>query len=102
MPNVVLSKEAQRDLIAIRDYVRDELSNPDAAKDTLQAIKKAALSLQDMPERGISLDKRLTVHTDFRFLLCKNYKIFYYFDGSTVEILRILHALQDYMRVLFS
>ena len=102
MPNVILSKEARNDLHAIRDYIQDELSNPDTAKDTLRALKKAVLSLQDMPERGIALDKHLTVHTGFRFLICKNYKVFYLFDGNTVEIVRVLHALQDYMQALFS
>ena len=101
MPDVILSREAQRDLFAIRDHIRDELSNPDAAEDALRALKKAVQSLKDMPERGIALDKHLAVHTDFRFLICKSYKVFYLYDGNSVEIVRILHALQDFLRVLF-
>jgi len=34
-------------------------------------------------------------------LVCKNYRIFYLTDGATVEVVRILHNLQDYMRALF-
>ena len=101
MSNVILSKETRRDLTAIRDYIRDELSNLDAAEDTLLSLQKVVSWLQDMPERGISLDKHLAVHTGFRFLICKNYKVFYLYDGYTVEIVRILHSLQDYMQALF-
>ena len=31
MARVIVSKEARNDLISIRDYIRDELCNPDAA-----------------------------------------------------------------------
>lgn len=31
MAQVTLSKEARRDLVSIRNYIRDELCNPDAA-----------------------------------------------------------------------
>lgn len=102
MPSVVLSKEAQRDLRAIRDYIRDALANPGAARDTITALRDAVSSLQAMPERGIPLDKVLPVQTDFRFLICKNYRVFYLFQGDVVEVVRILHTLQDYMRALFS
>jgi len=101
MPKVVPSPEAKRDLHAIRDYIRDELSNPVAARNTVRALKETILSLQDMPERGISLDKHLSIHTDYRFVICKNYNVFYLYDGDTVEVVRILHSLQDYMRALF-
>ena len=102
MPNVILSKEAQKDLQAIRAYIRDELSNPDAARETIRALRETVSSLQQMPERGTPLDTVLSIHTEYRFLLCKNYRVFYLCDESTVEIVRVLHNLQDYMRALFS
>jgi len=101
MAHVTLSHQARRDLHAIHDYIQDELLNPDAAVNIMRALREHIESLANMPERGIPLDTVLSIHTDFRFLVCKNYRIFYLTDGATVEVVRILHSLQDYMRALF-
>lgn len=102
MLKVILSDMARGDLQAIRDYLRDALSNPDAARNTITALRNAVESLADMPQRGVPLDTILPVHTEYRFLVCKNYRVFYVHSGNTVEVVRILHMLQDYMRTLFS
>lgn len=101
MAKVVVSREARNDLISIQNYIRDELQSPDASRRILDELKKAITGLQDMPERGKPLDSILSVHTEYRYLVCERYRIFYLSDGDTVEIVRILHTLQDYMRVLF-
>lgn len=101
MARVIVSRVARKDLIGIRDYIRDELCNPDAAERILSQLRAAIESLQDMPERGKPLDSLLSVHTEYRFLVCENYRIFYLYDGGDVEIVRVLHTLQDYMRALF-
>ena len=101
MANVILSKEARKDMQSIRAYIRDELSNPEAARETMRALREAVTSLQQMAERGTPLDTVLSIHTEYRFLMCKNYRVFYLCDESTVEVVRILHNLQDYMRALF-
>ena len=101
MAKVIVSREARNDLINIQTYIRDELLSPDASKRILGELKKAMISLQDMPERGKPLDSVLSVHNEYRYLVCERYRIFYLSDGDTVEIIRILHTLQDYMRVLF-
>ena len=101
MARVTVSPAARRDLIGIRDYITDELANPDAAARILKLLRDSIESLQDMPERGKPLDAVLSVHTDYRFLVCENYRIFYLCEGDQVEVVRILHSLQDYMRALF-
>ena len=101
MANVIVSQAARRDLIGIRDYVSIELDNPDAAQRILKLLRTGIDSLRDMPERGMPLDAVLSVHTDYRFLVCENYRIFYLCEGDQVEVVRVLHTLQDYMRALF-
>ena len=101
MANVIVSQTARRDLIDIRDYVSIELDNPDAAQRILKLLRTSIESLRDMPERGMPLDAVLSVHTDYRFLVCENYRIFYLCEGDQVEVVRVLHTLQDYMRALF-
>lgn len=46
MAKVTLSKEAQRDIVAIRNYIRDELCNPSAAKHIIACLKKSIQSLE--------------------------------------------------------
>ncbi|MGI6174278.1 MAG: type II toxin-antitoxin system RelE/ParE family toxin [Christensenellales bacterium] len=101
MAKVVVLRAARNDLIHIQSYIRDELLNPDAARHVLGELRKAIANLQEMPDRGKPLDSVLSVHTEYRYLVCEQYRIFYLSNGDTVEIVRILHTLQDYMRVLF-
>ncbi len=101
MACVVVSPAARLDLLGIRDYIAVELSNPDAAVRILAQLRAAIEGLRDYPERGRPLDARLAVHTEYRFLVCESYRVFYLIHGDTVEIIRVLHTLQDYMRALF-
>ena len=101
MAEVIVSRLARNDLVNIRDYIQNELSNPDAALRIMAQLKQAMESLQTMPERGKPLDAILAVHTQYRFLVCESYRIFYLYDAQQVEVVRVLHTLQDYMRALF-
>ena len=101
MASVIVSRAACEDLLNIQKYIRDDLMAPDAAKHILSTLRTAIESLETFPERGKSLDRILYVHTGFRFLVCEHYRIFYLTDGEKVEIVRILHMLQNYMQVLF-
>lgn len=101
MPHVIVSKEARNDLVSIRDYIRDELCNPNAAQRILAALKKSILSLEHFPGRGMPLDALIAVHTAYRYLLCENYCIFYLCMEEDVLIVRILHQRQDSFRALF-
>lgn len=86
MAKVTLSKEAQRDIIAIRNYIRDELCNPSAAKHIIACLKKSIQSLEKFSGRGRPLDALLSVHTEYRYLVCENYCIFYLEDNERVII----------------
>lgn len=101
MAKVTLSKEAQRDIIAIRNYIRDELCNLSAAKHIIACLKKSIQSLEKFSGRGRPLDALLSVHTEYRYLVCENYCIFYLEDNERVIIVRILHQRQDSLRALF-
>ncbi len=101
MAQVTLSKEAQRDLVSIRNYIRDELCNPDAAKRIISSLKKGVASLGNFPGRGRPLDALISVHTEYRYLVCENYCIFYLEGNDHVMVVRIMHQRQDCLRALF-
>ena len=101
MASMTMSQEARKDLVNIRSYIREELHNPDAAARIIKALRQSIVALEDLPERGTPLDTILMVHTDYRFIVCEKYCIFYlYYDGA-VEAVRILHQMQHYMSALF-
>ena len=101
MPRASVSREAVKDLNSIRDYIRDDLCNPTAAARIMSEIKKSILSLSDFPGRGRPLDALISVHTEYRYLVCEHYCIFYIADETDVIIVRILHERQDCLKALF-
>lgn len=101
MAQITVSRGAQKDLESIHAYICDDLCNPAAAHRVIAALKKQILSLQDFPGRGRPVDALISVHTEYRYLVCENYCIFYLGNEQDVFILRILHHRQDYIRALF-
>jgi toxin ParE1/3/4 len=102
MPKITFSKEARKDLISIRRYIHDELCNPNAARRIIASLKESILSLEDFSNRGRPLDALIPVHTEYRYLVCDNYCVFYLASPKEVIIIRILHRRQDCLKALFA
>ena len=101
MARITVSREARKDLISIRQYIRDELCNPDASVRIIAQLKKSISALVSFPGRGRPLDALIPVHTEYRYLVCENYCVFYLCSDEDVVIVRILHQRQDCLRALF-
>ena len=99
--SIIVSREARKDLVQIRQYISEELCNPDVAVRIMGLLKKSIASLSDFPGRGRPLDALIPVHTDYRYLVCENYCVFYLSKDSDVVVIRILHQRQDCLRALF-
>ena len=100
MPKLTVSREARKNLVSIRQYLHDERCNPDAAQRIIAALKKSILSLADFSSRGRPLDALIPVHTEYRYLVCENYCVFYLTSSEEVIIIRILHQRQDCLKAL--
>ena len=100
MAQVTVSKPARQDLISIRRYIREELCNPEAAARIISCLKAAIQGLESFPAKGRPLDALIAVHTEYRYLVCENYCIFYLCSEMDVVIVRILHQRQDSIRAL--
>ena len=98
---VIVSGEARKDLTRIRAYIREELGNPDAADRLMRKLRLAMEGLTAFPRKGKPLDALLPVHTEYRYLPCENYCIFYLEEGENVIVIRVLHQRQDCMRAFF-
>ncbi|MDO4568719.1 MAG: type II toxin-antitoxin system RelE/ParE family toxin [Clostridia bacterium] len=101
MARVIVSGEARKDLATIRQYISEELCNPDAARRILAELKKSILTLERFPGSGRPLDALIPVHTEYRYLICENYCVFYLSSEEEVMVVRILHQRQDSFKALF-
>lgn len=101
MYKVSFSPEAVDDLKEIKQYIKDELCNEQAAKNTVAKILKKIKLLSDFPESGSSLSAIIGFDTDYRYLICDNYIAFYRIDNKNVLIVRVLYGRRNYMQILF-
>lgn len=99
---IIVSREARKDLLGIRKYIVEELLNPDAARRIIAQIRKSVLTLASFPWRGRPLDALISVHTEYRYLVCENYCIFYVIGNETIIVARILHQRQNCVRALLT
>lgn len=83
-----------------RRYISHTLNNSVAAKNLLQKIKEAVVSLRALPQIGapLAINGQVTI---YRYLVCKNYLFFYHIDDTDVRVDRILYGCRDYLSILF-
>ncbi|WP_209124167.1 type II toxin-antitoxin system RelE/ParE family toxin [Alkalihalobacillus sp. BA299] len=92
---------AKRDLYDIKEYITKELDNPTAAVNVVSKIIKDYEELKEFPLLGLKLSSKIDVETNYRYLICGNYIIFYKIDDTYVSIYRILYSRRDYVKLLF-
>ena len=98
---IVYSDIALKDLEEIGDYISEILMNPKAALNTVNKIQDAVDKLADFPLIGSPLSSIVKAETDYRFLVCGNYLVFYRPQLNSVCIDRILYGRRNYMVILF-
>ncbi|MCI8668987.1 MAG: type II toxin-antitoxin system RelE/ParE family toxin [Lachnospiraceae bacterium] len=101
MAEIKFSLEAITDLQQTKAYIIEELCNEQAAVNTVAKITKRIRMLADFPESGATLSTVIGIETDYRFLVCGNYTVFYRVENSTVYIVRILYGRRNYVQILF-
>lgn len=102
MYEIRLNPLALKDLKSIKEYISVSLENPESARKVLNEIIETYEKLQYFPSMGTELSSKIDVKTDYRFLVCGNYLIFYKSDHQYVSIYRILYAKRNYLNILFA
>ena len=94
--------QAIADIQGIKDYIGDVLHNPVAAGRIAHSILDRCASLKEFPQIGVSLAAKTGFETDLRMFVCGQYIALYRIDQDvdTVSVARIIHARQDYVRIL--
>ena len=93
---------ARQDLHEIDDYIKNELANPQAAKNTVQRVLKGCSNLKANPKLGLDLTLKIGQKTDLRYLIISNYIAVYRIEKNTIKIIRIRDGRTDYINHLFS
>lgn len=101
MMKLRINPEVIEDLAEIKRYIREELCNPSAADRIARKIVSAYKELKNTPFIGTPLDSVLEVKTDYRFLVCGNYLIFYKVKDDVISVYRVMNGRRDYCRQLF-
>jgi toxin ParE1/3/4 len=99
MPQIYQTKSAGRDLDAIWDYIGIENHNPQAANELIDEFNETYLLLATNPGLGQSVE-RLSANLR-RFVVRKNYLIFYEPTTDGILVVRVLHAARDITSRLF-
>jgi plasmid stabilization system protein ParE len=93
---VVITDEAEANLEALGDWIAAD--NPLRAITFVQTLRQTCLALADMP-LAFPLVPRYA-SDGVRWRPYRDYLIFYRVTEEAVEILHVLHAAQDYERIL--
>lgn len=101
MAEIKFSPEAISDLQQTKAYIAEELCNEQAAVGTIVNITKRIHMLADFPESGTPLSSIIDLETDYRFLVCGNYMVFYQAENQNVNIIRVLYGRRNFMQILF-
>ena len=100
--NLRFTPLARQDLHEIEDYIKNELANPQAAKNTVQRILKGCSNLKTNPKLGLDLSSKIGQKTDLRYLIVSNYIAVYKIEKTTINIIRIRDGRTDYINYFFS
>lgn len=102
MKKLLISPLAEEDLAEIKNYISVELNNPSAALKIMKQIMKRIRQLIEVPEIGAPLSSVVDIETDYRFLVCGKYLVFYRIEDENVFVSRVFYGKRDYLKLLFS
>jgi len=99
--NVVWAKTANEDLIEIIQFIKYD--SPNAAKNTLNKIKKQSFLLASLPQRG-RIVPELKEQGIFQYqeLIIQPWRMIYRVSDSTVYILSVIDARRNVEDILLN
>ena len=104
MNELYITETAKKDIKEALNYIKNTLFNPLAATNLANEITDQISMLKTNPKSG-PLDSDIFLSdAGIRFLLIKNYKVFYKLEETKnitrIFIIRFLHSKQEYKRIL--
>ena len=99
---VVMTATAKEDLRDIARSIARQAQDPAPAIRFVGELREQCRRLGQLPERGAVPRDRVLLSAGYRFLVYKDYLIFYRYEKeeNTVYILSVLNGRRDYLSVL--
>ena len=97
---VRISPLAANDLNDIKEYIAGD--NPHAAAKLVNILLAVIKKLAHFPKLGSPLSSKINIQTDYRYLVCETYLIFYKIEGEYISVYRVLNGARDYLSILFA
>ena len=93
---------AKQDLREIAVYIAGQSKEKETAKRFVNELREKTKILETFPESGAVPNDRILKSQGYRFLVHKDYLIFFFFfeQEKTSNILSVFHAKRDYVRVM--
>lgn len=99
---VKFTDTAKDDLRNIATYIAEQSGDRNIAIRFVNELREKTKILESFPESGAFPDDRIMKNSDYRFLVCGEYLIFYHYtpEDNTSYILSIFNSKRDYSRVM--
>lgn len=85
---------ANTDLQEIKNYISED--SVESATKIIKDIIEKIQSLADFLEMGAMLMYKIKLKSKYRYIICRQYIIFYIYENNIVSIQRVLHGKRDY------
>jgi len=99
--NLHYSPDSISDLDEVWDYIAIDLDNVIAANRMVTLITDSINKLESFAEMGSLLSSVIDFISDYRFLICDSYLVFYRVICQDIYIDRVIYGKRDYLRILF-
>lgn len=99
--SVVLTDTSKQDLRNIAIWIAEQSKEIEIAKHFVNELRNACQKLETLPYRGAFPKDRILKNLGYRFIVHKDYLIFYLIDEEekTVNIMAVFNAKKDYSRI---
>ena len=99
---IIMTPDATKDLLELKDYISDNLLAPDTALFYIESIRKKINTLSKMPDRVKPVEIEPWKSIGIRKIMAKNFYIYYRINqkDKQVYILNILYNRRDQLRQL--
>lgn len=99
---VRITETAKQDLREIAFYIAERSMDNEIAKRFVMELREQCNRLVEFPQGGAILKDRILRSFDFRYIVHKDYLIFYSIDEAQkiVNVLAIFNSKKDYLRVM--
>ena len=99
---VKFTDTAKEDLRDIAIYIADQSKDKKIAINFVNELRDKTKALEHFPEIGALPDDRIMKNSGYRFLVHKDYLIFYHYipKDETSYILAVFNSKKDYSRVM--